>query len=173
MEWALLLFGIFAFGILPELFDTDDQDDTAMDVGDTGGGDDLLGGGDTGGGDTGDGSTGGEVAQTEDETAGEETDGASDDTLSPIFDTANEDTTQDDSSSEGEQPMEFADFEIGEDILLVTMAADADEVDLDVSPSDDGADGNVFVDNKLVAVLMGVPDATPEDVFLAASRVAA
>lgn len=58
------------------------------------------------------------------------------------------------------------DFASGEDFLRITLDPDEDEdsVVLDVSPSENGADGVVTVNGEVVAILQGAPNATAADV---------
>lgn len=68
----------------------------------------------------------------------------------------------------GEGHAEVTDFVSGEDFLRVTLNPDVDpdNVELDVSPSEDGNDGVVSVNGEVVAVLEGAPDATTADIYV-------
>lgn len=72
----------------------------------------------------------------------------------------------DDASGEG--AAQITDFAIGEDFLRVTLnpMIDHGDMNVDVAPSDDGADGIVRVNGETVAILQGTPGATAADVYV-------
>ncbi len=60
------------------------------------------------------------------------------------------------------------DFTVGEDFLRVSLnpqIGENGEPDVQVLPSEDGADGLVIVNGDLIAVLRGAPGATVSDVY--------
>ena len=66
-------------------------------------------------------------------------------------------------------------FQIGEDVLQISLRPNAAEISSEVAvvPSDDGEDSLVYVGDHLVAVLIGVPDATVADVVVDSNWLAA
>jgi len=70
---------------------------------------------------------------------------------------------------------EIEGFQIGEDILQISLSPDVakDQTEVTVVQSDDGEDSLVFVDENLVAVLKGVVNATVADVYVDTNWVAA
>ncbi len=70
--------------------------------------------------------------------------------------------------ADGALAAEVMDFKVGEDFLRVSLnpqIGENGEPEVQVMPSEDGADGLVIVNGDLVAVLRGAPDATVSDVF--------
>ncbi len=63
---------------------------------------------------------------------------------------------------------EVTDFEPGEDFLRIELNPDTTygEVELEVQPSPDGQDGEVYVNGQLVALLQGAPTATSANVYV-------
>ena len=64
---------------------------------------------------------------------------------------------------------EITDFSQGEDIVRISLPAEAEQsgnFDIDVSPTDDGLAAQVTVNGDVVAVLHGAPNATASDVIL-------
>lgn len=61
---------------------------------------------------------------------------------------------------------EVTDFRSGEDFLRISLDPDVDhgDINVDVSPSDDGQDGVVTVNGDTIAILRGAPDASAADV---------
>lgn len=70
---------------------------------------------------------------------------------------------------------EIEDFEVGQDVLHITLEPETVSGTLDVlvSPSADGTDGHVFVEQRLIAVLKGVPHATSQDIIAEVRTIAA
>ncbi|MGR3343043.1 MAG: hypothetical protein ACU0DI_07450 [Paracoccaceae bacterium] len=70
---------------------------------------------------------------------------------------------------------EIEGFQIGEDILQVSLGPDVaqDQAEVMVAQSDDGEDSLVFVGEHLVAVLKGVANATVADVYVDTNWLAA
>lgn len=66
----------------------------------------------------------------------------------------------------GDDLAEIDDFQIGRDVLHISVNPDLVKgpVDVNVSTSADGQDSDVFIEKQLIAVLRGVPDATQSDV---------
>lgn len=70
---------------------------------------------------------------------------------------------------------EVADFNLGEDVLSISMNPDAvdGELNIDVQNSADGEDSMVYVEEELMAILRGTPNATAEDVMVSLIKMAA
>ena len=66
-------------------------------------------------------------------------------------------------------------FDTGQDVLVISVdpASVEGALDLDVRPSDDGADGLVFIEQMLVAIVRGAPELSPEDVVVKLAERAA
>ncbi|PHQ93862.1 MAG: hypothetical protein COB40_13425 [Marinosulfonomonas sp.] len=102
---------------------------------------------------------------------------ASDDPITP---SANDDSEADEvvpnpqSNSQqpgddaGRGPANIENFQVGQDVLTVSVDPDEDDgsLDLDVRPSNNGQDGLVFVGGKLVAIIKDAPNASAQDVFI-------
>ena len=71
---------------------------------------------------------------------------------------------------EGIGHAEITGFEPGQDVLQISLPQDQldDDPQVGVNPSEDGADGLVFIDNDLVAILKGAPVASQDDIRLIA-----
>ncbi len=67
-----------------------------------------------------------------------------------------------------DDPVEIPDFETSADVFEITLepGGDATDVDIGVTPSADGEDGEVYLNDDLIAVLKGAPDATVANVAL-------
>lgn len=70
---------------------------------------------------------------------------------------------------------EIEGFEVGQDVLHISLEPETVSGTLDVlvSPSADGVDGHVFVEQRLIAVLKGVPHATSQDIIAEVRTIAA
>ncbi len=68
----------------------------------------------------------------------------------------------------GRGPANIENFQVGQDVLTVSVDPDEDDgsLDLDVRPSGNGQDGLVFVGGKLVAIIKDAPSASAQDVFI-------
>ncbi len=206
MEWAIVLFGLFAFVILPDIFDSNNEQtsDTGGGGGGGGGGDLLDGGTDDGAGDdlwdsgsgdgTGDdmdngggsdtvaadgsedGGAGSDNVNEDSDITAEEGSGAFNPDTEFDEELAMADAAKGDTTDQSDNhPVAVEGFDVDEDVLILELkpGVSEDTGNIDVIPSDDGEDGNVYMDNELIAVLMGAPEASPEDVFVKASRLAA
>ncbi len=70
---------------------------------------------------------------------------------------------------------EIEDFQSGHDVLHVLIEPNAvfGALDVDILLGENGLDSHVFVEQKLVAILKGAPNATPADVIVEIGVVAA
>jgi hypothetical protein len=104
----------------------------------------------------------------EDDLANQESDEAS---LRPVEDITDGDTAAwlNASDLESGSYAEISGFEVGTDILGISLDPDHDLPDLSVTirASHDGADSEVLIGDKLMAVLVGVADVPAEDIILA------
>lgn len=68
---------------------------------------------------------------------------------------------------------EVEDFELGQDMLHITVAPEMveGELDLNVTASEDGQDAMVYVEHRLIAVLKGVPGATNADITVTIAQL--
>lgn len=200
MGFALLLLGLVPLMFLPEMAvsSSSEDDELPQDSGGSGAGDlldDEPGGNnetdlendtdilnhidEDDGADTGDEMVDPETVlspENEDDAA-TPSDGSEGDVLKPIdeIESTLETIWIDGSSDTGLAYAEIEDFETGQDILHISMAPESitGELDVDVTQSDNGMDALVFVENELIAILKGAPDATVDDIVVAIESLAA
>jgi len=86
--------------------------------------------------------------------------------LAPVDQIDTETAWVDIGGTAGDGHAEIDDFQIGRDLLHISVNPDVVKgpVDVNVSTSADGQDSDVFIEKQLIAVLRGVPDATQSDV---------
>lgn len=67
-----------------------------------------------------------------------------------------------------QEPENIENFQIGEDVLFISVDPEDDEETLEVvtKPSNDGKDGLVFIGGKLAAVIEDAPNASAQDIII-------
>ena len=186
MDFAWLMVGLLAFGaIFPDIFHPFPDPNLNADDKDTGLGDPQIAGAEAHA-QTDDTQSGPDTA---DALAGDELDATGEDEMQPdapdmaadapvVLEDEASMTLEAEAESEavwvsedaqtGLDAAQVDDFQPGEDVLFLTVDAGSFPADseVDIVPSDDGNDGLIYVNNELIAVLKGVPQANAADIVM-------